>query len=490
MKNRYRIRICGIRKKKRAAMTAAIAAGALLVCAAALILIFRPFSASSPGARDETPTTISNPEATPTPDAGGEEAPKMARSLYEAAVDYDAGTRTLIGGLNLTYANPSADSLYALYLRLYPNAVSEGCMSVDAVAVNGMESYYELSGGGTILMIPFAPELDPGERTVVYIEFKITVPELNDRFGAGTSGAVALGNFLPIAAIYEDSGWRLDPYVSFGDPFYSEIADYEVALTVDSGYTVACTGTQASKSEENGRIKYLFHAPEARDFAAVLIKGAHVATALSGGVAVEAYSCTGAENAQYAADTAASAVEYYAEAFGQYPYPRLCVAECGVSGGMEYPGLIMISEDMFKAAGGIGSGLIIAHEAAHQWWYAAVGSDQYGEPWVDEALTQFSSYLWYKNEYGRPAMEEAYNAGIVPYLDGSEPAMSPLSAFEEGNSYFSAVYARGADMFYSAYKALGEETFLEILRGYYSAFYMKTASGNDLLSAFGGALGE
>ncbi len=487
MKNKYRIR--GIRKKRRAVMTAAIAAGALLVCAAVLLFIFRPFSASSPGVDGETPPPLSSPKATPTPDADGE-APEGARSLYEAAVDYDAGTRTLSGGLNLTYANVSTDSLYALYLRLYPNAVSEGCMSVEAAAVNGMESYYELSGGGTVLMVPFAPELAPGERAVIYIEFQITMPALNDRFGAGTGGAVALGNFLPIAAIYEDGGWRLDPYVSFGDPFYSEIADYEVALTVDSGYTAACTGSQTSKSEEGGRIKYLFHAPDARDFAAVLIKDAHVATASAGNVAVEAYSYTGAENAQYAADTAASAVEYYASAFGKYPYTRLCVAECGVSGGMEYPGLIMISQDMFKAADGIGGGLIIAHEAAHQWWYAAVGSDQYGEPWVDEALTQFSSYLWYKNEYGRAAMEEAYNAGIVPYLAGAGPAMSPLSAFEEGNSYFSAVYARGADMFYSAYKALGEERFLEILRGYYSAFYMKTASGNDLLSAFDGALGE
>jgi hypothetical protein len=56
---------------------------------------------------------------------------------------------------------------------------------------------------------------------------------------------------------------------------------------------------------------------------------------------------------------------------------------------MEYPTLVMIGEGKL-AAGGDGLEQTVAHEVAHQWWYAVVGSDEYYQAWQDEALCEYS----------------------------------------------------------------------------------------------------
>jgi hypothetical protein len=43
---------------------------------------------------------------------------------------------------------------------------------------------------------------------------------------------------------------------------------------------------------------------------------------------------------------------------------------------------------------------LAAHEVAHQWWFGVVGNDQIDEPWLDEALTQYSTMLYYEKAYG------------------------------------------------------------------------------------------
>ena len=54
-----------------------------------------------------------------------------------------------------------------------------------------------------------------------------------------------------------------------------------------------------------------------------------------------------------------------------------------------------------------------AHEVAHQWWYSLVGNDQIDEPWLDEALTQFTTALYFREMYGQPGL-----SGYVESLQG------------------------------------------------------------------------
>jgi len=64
--------------------------------------------------------------------------------------------------------------------------------------------------------------------------------------------------------------------------------------------------------------------------------------------------------------------------------------------GVEYPGLVLINAAMYSPINQYHDRLetTIAHEVAHQWWYSMVGNDVVAYPWMDEALTSYSSLVY------------------------------------------------------------------------------------------------
>ena len=88
----------------------------------------------------------------------------------------------------------------------------------------------------------------------------------------------------------------------------------------------------------------------------------------------------------------------------------------GGVGGMEYPGLIMITSDeefhQFSKDDEIYFTTriheVVSHEIAHQWFYGIVGNDEVNEPWLDESYANFSEKLYFKE-----AETEDYDMGKI-----------------------------------------------------------------------------
>ena len=158
------------------------------------------------------------------------------------------------------------------------------------------------------------------------------------------------------------------------------------------------------------------------------------------------------EDAQALASLGAQAVEVFSELFGALSQDELllCAGDFAL-GGMEYPGLVLLDRQLLQDDDGMLE-FVVAHEAAHQWWYAAVGSDQVNHPWQDEALTEYSTLLYYEAVYGRESMESLYRSMIQPVLEGGAlegvNMDSPLSAFETNAFYDALIYRKGAAMWH------------------------------------------
>ena len=336
--------------------------------------------------------------------------------------------------------------------------------------------------------------LYPTERAELTVDFTLTLPEIRHRFGyQGTR--VNLGNWYPIACAFEDGNFVTDPYYSTGDPFYSDCADYKVSVTVPDGLTVAASGRVTGADNADGTKTFSSEILAARDYAAVIGEFKMLGSK-AGDTDVNYYYISDPEPEKTLA-AAVDAVKTFSDKFGEYPYESMSSVETQfLQGGMEYPGLAMISDaltgDIYREA--------IIHETAHQWWYAAVGNDEVRYPWLDEGLTEFSTSIFYREN---PAYEVDYEKRIadalgayVLYFDAFGNADSDTSMTRKVCEYDSAfeytymTYVKGELMFESLRSVIGDEKFFAGLKDYYSTYKFKTAKPDDLIGCMEKASGR
>jgi hypothetical protein len=416
------------------------------------------------------------------------------RYTLDVTVDW-AGHR-LAGTEQLFYVNNGTVPLPEVYLRLYPNAeqYAGGALDVNKVTIGGRDAPFEAKG--TILKVSLPSPLPPEEAITLGIGFAVTVPQRSDRFGYA-EGVMSLGHWYPILAVYDTRGWHLDPYVALGDAFYSETGLYTVQLTVPKKVTVAATGIQESEVDRGDGTRTLtFRSGATRDFALALSEGYDLLSSRVGEVTVNSYYLRDdAEAGGTALNVAADAVKVYQELFGPYPYPELDVAETsfvveGTPGGMEFPGIVFISSELYHSQLFMSEqDSVVAHEVAHQWWYGVVGDDEVADPWMDEAFATYSAVMYFERVRGpEAAQQEMLAQAVLPWLlvtmtEGDRPVGTSLLKFDNLISYAGIVYGKGAVFLAQLRKAMGDEAFLKMMRGYYGRHKYGVVHPADFLQA-------
>jgi aminopeptidase N len=197
-----------------------------------------------------------------------------------------------------------------------------------------------------------------------------------------------------------------------------------------------------------------------------------LSTLTASGVKVELYYLPDAasdtlEAPRHALHVAADALALYEELYGTYPHARMVVVEGDFPDGMEFSGLVFVSEAWFRTWTGIAADwltLITAHEVAHQWWYAMVGNDQGYYPYIDEALAIYSEVLFLER-YHPEAVEWWWNFRVMAYAPAGY-VDSTVYDFSSARGYINAVYLRGALMMKSLREDLGDEAFFAWMQQY------------------------
>jgi len=146
--------------------------------------------------------------------------------------------------------------------------------------------------------------------------------------------------------------------------------------------------------------------------------------------------------------------------------------------GIEYPGMTAINlaaYDPGATISGVPAPAIlestVAHEVGHQWFYNVVGNDQHGEPWLDEAVDQYVTALYFLDQYG-PAGQKSYRDSWLGRWDRVEreplPIGQPASSYG-GKEYGAIVYGRGPLFIEALAQKMGQAAFDQFLRDYYQS---------------------
>jgi len=385
------------------------------------------------------------------------------------------------------FQNPDTSPVASeeLYDACYPHGFSAGSLVVSSAAL-AMEGkvpesarYRYMDRAKTVMRVELPQPWAPGATLFLDFTYTLNLPRSAGRFGAH-GGIWAIGNGFLIPAVYEDGAYREDAYFPIGDPFLIQCMNYTVIVEVPAGYTCAGSAWPTVERKEAG-LRYTFNALCVRDFALCFAKDYQQAQALENGVLVTVYAISG-KSAEEALHYACQALACYSDIYGPYPYPAFTLAQVNFPfGGMEYPSLVMLS-DIYLKKGGQDLEFLVAHETAHQWWYAVVGSDQVQQAWQDEALCEYSLLRYVDRIYGRQAREDLQHTRIetamrVTIPRGATPG-SPLSFFSDMNEYGLVVYRRGAALLCALEEASADQLD-DFLKAYYDTYAFRRASRQD-----------
>lgn len=379
------------------------------------------------------------------------------------------------------------------YSKCYYNGQSFGDMDVKQLQVNKEDVDIKITGNDEdILEVKIPNTLKPNENVNIYIKYNVSIPNINHRFGYGED-TINLGNFYPIVCVYEDDKWVIDSYHYNGDPFYSEVANYNVKITADSNLKLASTGNILNTKSADNLSTYNINAKVVRDFAIVLSDKFNIVSDTIGKTKVNYYYYKN----QYPSEclkASIDSVRTFNKLFGEYPYNTLNVVESNfVHGGMEYPNLVLISDAVDIQSDYIN---VIVHEIAHQWWYGLVGNDEFSYGWLDEGLTEYSTILFYNEN-------PSYNVNTDELIKNTTNSFSTfvdvytkvfgdvdtsmnrkLNEYTNESEYVYIAYVKGLLIFDSLEEILGHEKFIKCLQGYFEDNKFGISTPDKLINSF------
>lgn len=414
-------------------------------------------------------------------------------SLYRVELSIPPEVDVLTGRQEVLYTNQETHALDTLVLRLFAN-VNGGSIQVSSLQVNEQPVEGILQSRDSAMRIQLAAPLQPGERLLLQLDFSIEIPrEVGGNYGlfGYFDDVLMLDLFLPTIPAYDSEGWYLDPPPEYGDLSYYDASYYLLRVNAPESMTLVASGIEIERVVEDGLQQVTFANGPARDLSLAASEDFTVLTGETGGVQVNSYTFAGMEEARaLALESAIQAIEIFSERIGGYDYTEFdVIATPMLAGGIEYPGMTWINQDYYNL-GREFSGLpasvilenVIAHEVGHQWFYNAVGNSQVDEPWLDEALVQYITGLYFLERYDEAAyqgVQDSWDSRWANIAFEEMPIGLPSYQYE-GYDYVAAVYGRGPYFFEALSAKMGAEDFRAFLSDYYTRFRWEIATGPEL----------
>lgn len=458
------------------------------------------------------------------------------RTQYIISVSIAPDTYSYHGHERVVFHNRQKSATGYLVFFSYPNDPSISRSNKKHMVLSGVRSgttelTTEENGPAVKVFLP--QPLESGRSVAVEFDFDGTLPRqvAKDMFSqtmdqltsiinpsaqsqqdygvfSSSKDILNLGMWYSALSKYDSDGWDQEKYSGVGDVSYFDPADFRVNVTVPASCQVVTTGSLLKQQVlKDSRMTYQFESTMTRDFAIQLSPRYAMKTGIVGGTVVKSYFLKEhEESGAFVAETAVKAFDYYQKLIGPYPYTELDVVEAplyGGAGGVEFPGLVTISSMLYRDPDASNQDVfqqllsnspvfdqliefVVAHEVAHQWWNAVVGSNSKRHPFVDEAMANYTAVLYFEKYHGREAAEKQMsmqmkiNYQLLRMMGGADGTVDrPASEFQNPLAYSGIVYGKGALYLDHLRELMGDGPFYKALKDYYNSYWFKIAGPHD-----------
>lgn len=407
---------------------------------------------------------------------------------YDLDLSVDPQARQLAGSVQLRFTNTTAVTLSDVVLRLYPqfppDIFGDGgdvTMDVRDVFVQGVATEPRYEARRTAIRLALPRPVAPGGAISLRLRYSANIVPWQT-----SDGTFPLPSYYPMLAVWQD-GWRTD-VTGFPDRVYATSALYHARIAVPRGYTVIASGTTINTTERDSTTVFETVTGPVREFA-FSVGRFTAARAEHNGVKIAVWHRTG-DGLDRAAETMAkhiaASVATFDAKFGLYPYNELefhlINAKRGFDIGTEFPGLVVI---LLNGRFTDDTRYVTAHEVAHQWFYGVLGNDIYNAPWLDESFAQYAGTLVEEDWAGSAAFARTYDRQVARLGARTKlPAGLSITQYGTWNTYYAAVYGRGAQFLHTLRREIGDEAFFGALRDYVAAHKYGIVRREDVQAAF------
>ena len=475
------------------------------------------------------------------------------RNTYRIDFKIDVDRLSYTGSERVKWFNRGEKPTSVIYFHLYPNLrVGEPDVAANSVGEEADEPrldvvevrssgdtplFFFLDDQATTLRINLREPVAPESSTEIVIKFKGSVPEIDPDETSLTThvvkqvsaalrseretrrardlnfrckGLMLLATAYPVLAVHDGDEWRRKVEPSVGDIVFNETADYEVEITTTPGVEVFTAGSEsATKPNKETQV---FTGKALRDFVILAGRGLRSEQIEVEGVTVRSiYFAEHERVGRRALTVAANSLRVFTASFGPLPFKNISIAEVPLVAGLgssefsafnviasafyvdfDAPAVRNLPEIIRDQRPSVEESLewTVAHLVAHQWWGAAVGNDPAREPVLDEALSSWSSLVYYRTTYGeeraKAVLEDQVKGVYRLYRTfGGEDMDANRASRDYRNTlqYAAIVTAKGSLMFVELQQTLGDQKVFAALRNYYQANLFEIAQLEDLRSA-------
>ena len=461
------------------------------------------------------------------------------------------------------YTNNSPDTLQFLYFHLWPNAYSNNKTQlakqlfmqkgkeklfddpelrgyIDSLnfKVNDLSVHWDYLPNQTdVCKIMLNTPLLPGKKIIISTPFHVKIPKgVTSRLGH-IEQSYQISQWYPKPAVYDKNGWHPMSYLDQGE-FYSEFGNFDVSITLPDNYIVGATGelqnihetemlhalaadTTWKKITMLGKAKHLKSSTQTKtlqyigknihDFAWFADKEFNVMEGKvvlpeSGKVVTTRVLCTNRQSRLWrkSLNYTNQAVLEFSNQIGDYPYSTFTLVQSALSSGlgMEYPGLAVIGET--KNAYSLDE--VVTHEIGHNWFYAALGSNERRYPFMDEGITNnyTNRYITVKYPdktlweviFEKQKMAKFFHADkitakqlvelswLIPARKNEEQPINLTSTDYSSMNYSLMIYNKASMGFDYLRAYLGDSVFDAAMHDYYRKWKFRHPQPEDLRQVF------
>jgi len=300
----------------------------------------------------------------------------------------------------------------------------------------------------TVLRVPLPIPVAPGDTISLELRWESKVPRPFSRTGV-RGDYYFMAQWFPKIGVFEQDGtWNCHQYIQ--TEYYADFGNYDVQLTVPTGWIVGATGREVSNRDNtDGTTTHQYQQNDVHDFAWTTSPHFDVITDRfqepnlpSVDLRLLLMPDHSGMKDRYLEATK-NALKYYGRWFGPYPYGHITIVDPAYgsrSGGMEYPTFFTGGTSWLSPPETRSPELVTIHEAGHNFWYGIIANNEFEDAWLDEGFNSYSHVKVMDVAYPPPVFTKRYFKGFLPFVFSNVPIMD--------------TYSQGADNFFGYYSPL------------------------------------